>query len=556
MPANLQLRPGHIAYFSMEIALEPDMPTYSGGLGILAGDFLRAAADSGTRMIAVTLVSRLGYVDQQIDAQGRQQSLEAGWEPAARLRRLPHTVVIPIGGRDVILLAWEYRIQGIGGHSVPVILLDSNHDNNHPLDREITSRLYGGDETLRLQQEIVLGIGGARMLDAMAVQVRRYHLNESHAALVCLELLARHQDPASADAQASVRSLCCFTTHTPVAAGHDSFNADLVSQQLGEFQDPALLRKLGGQHGLDLTRIALALCGRCNAVSKRHAETARLMHPGAPIQAITNGVHATGWTSAPFARLFDRQLPGWRKDNAMLRHADTLLTPQTVRTAHDENKASLAAHLQRSQAASIDPGLFTIGFARRMTAYKRPALLFENPERLTAMAQRQPLQILISGKAHPRDTEGLELIRALHEYTGTFGPEIRVVYVPGYDMALAQLLVAGVDLWLNTPLPPMEASGTSGMKAALNGVPSLSVLDGWWAEGCIDGVTGWAIGSPAEDDPGQHADSLYTRLENDILPLYHEDPDAWVAVMRHCIALNGYRFSSQRMLSDYLAQMY
>lgn len=554
-----------IAYFSMEIALESAIPTYSGGLGILAGDTLRAAADLQVPMVAVTLLHRQGYFRQRVDVAGQQIEEPDVWTPEAFLVELPARVQITVEQRTVHLRAWRYEVTGHGGGVVPVFLLDTDLPENTPADRTLTHQLYGGDARYRLLQEAVLGIGGVRMLRALGhTDVGRFHLNEGHAALIALELLdeaAREAGrPTFSDEDvAAVRSRCVFTTHTPVAAGHDQFPLDLAMSVLNRSEiidRPDLFQHKGA---VNMTYLALDLSGFVNGVAKKHAEVSRLMFGEYRIQAITNGVHVPTWTSPPFAALFDQYIPGWRGDSFSLRSA-FLIPADAVRDAHDEAKRRLLDHILRTTGVDLHQDRLTLGFARRATAYKRADLFVRDPERLKAIAAiHGPLQVVYSGKAHPNDLAGKEQIRRIVEAAGTLKDYLTLVYLPDYDWDLAALITAGVDVWLNTPQPPHEASGTSGMKAALNGVPSLSTLDGWWIEGCIEGVTGWAIdpmrisGTSAVE---RDAIALYDALEQTIIPMYYQDRGRFVEMMIRCIALNGSFFNTQRMMLEYSVKAY
>jgi starch phosphorylase len=551
-----------VAYFSMEIALDERMPTYAGGLGVLAGDVLRTAADLALPMVAVTLASRQGHFRQLIDAQGRQSETPDPWDPAHLARQLPAGVAVEIEGRQVWVSGWLYELAGRGGRSQPVLLLDTDLPINGPADREITSYLYGGDARYRLKQEIVLGVGGVRMLDALGFTVMRYHMNEGHSALLGLELLRRHRIPAhllrageSPYDLPRVRNLCCFTTHTPVEAGQDRFEYDLVREVAGMPVDHALVPQLAGTDRLNMTRLALNLSEYVNGVAERHAEVANEMFPGYTVHAITNGVHPFTWTAEPFRLLYDQYLPGWCHQPEILGRADHRLSPAETWAAHERCRQALADEIRRRTGVSLDPARPTIGFGRRFTAYKRPGLLFADLQRLRSISRARPFQVVMAGKAHPADEEGKRLIAEAHRHMAELREDIPIVYLANYDMSLAQLLVAGVDVWLNTPLPPLEASGTSGMKAAFNGVPSLSVLDGWWIEGCLDGVTGWSIGA-LRSDPAGHAAALYERLERDVLPLWHTNRDGWAEVMLDAIAKNAAQFSSHRMMRRYATEAY
>jgi len=550
-----------VAYFTMEIALRSDIPTYSGGLGVLAGDTVRSAADLELPLVTVSLASRAGYFRQRIDTAGRQHEAPHSWDPAAAAQPLQARVAVPIEGRDVWVGGWLYVLESHMGGRQPVILLDTDLAENSPTDRELTHYLYGGDQTYRLKQEIVLGIGGARMLHALGFQVRQYHMNEGHAALLCLELLNRYAYP-SGDVRSGespydiprVRELCNFTTHTPVDAGHDKFSYDLVQRVLGDFVDQPTLKRLAGEDQLNMTRLALNTSEYVNGVAKRHAETSRQLFPGYKVRSVTNGVHPFTWTHPAFARLYDAHLPGWCHEPELLVRADCCIADEAIWDAHLEAKQALVEQVRTLTGTRLDPGLCTLGFARRMTAYKRPELLFTDIARLRAIAGRRPFQVVLAGKAHPRDQDGKHAIEALHAHIRDLAGAVPVVFLPDYDMALAAAMVSGVDVWLNTPLPPWEASGTSGMKATFNGIPNLSVPDGWWSEGRIEGITGWGIGDggPGADDAG----SLYDKLERVVLPLYYENRPGWIAVMKGAIAKNASFFNSHRMMRRYTSDAY
>lgn len=591
LPRSARHREPLVAYFSMEIALQPDIPTYSGGLGVLAGDTIRAAADLRTPMVAVSLLYRKGYFRQQLDATGWQTEEPADWPIANYLEEMRPRITVQIEGQPVQIRAWKYKVQGRDDFYVPVYLLDTDLPENSPWHRTLTDHLYGGDLAYRLCQEAVLGVGGLRMIRALGYEhCARFHMNEGHAALLTAELLDEQARRAGrttivAEDLEAVRRQCCFTTHTPVTAGHDQFPVDLVTRML---EVPEAIREMRDlycvefatrvmgkkpdqpQPGdrfysdatLNMTFLALNLSHYVNGVAKKHGEVSRLMFAGYAIDAITNGVHSATWTAPPFQALYDRHIPGWREDNFSLRYALSIPT-QEIWEAHKVTKQTLVDLVRRRTGAALDPEALTIGFARRAATYKRADLVFRDVARLKAIATHAgSLQFVFAGKAHPMDNPGKELIKRIHEAAAALQPEIKVVYLPDYDIAVAQVLTAGVDLWLNTPQPPLEASGTSGMKAALNGVPSFSILDGWWIEGCIEGRTGWAIGErsdavPAgEDRTAADVESLYEKLQHVVMPLFYRDRDRFVDVMRHAIALNGSFFNTQRMVQQYVAKAY
>lgn len=550
----------HIAYFSMEIAIDPRMPTYAGGLGVLAGDTLRSCADLRVPIVGVTLLHRHGYFEQVLDAAGRQEERPAFWTCEEFVTPLEPTVTVQVEGRQVKVRGWKKELFGFGGFAVPVLFLDTDLPENAPADRQLTDALYGGDEAYRLAQEIVLGIGGVRLLRACGYDgVRMFHLNEGHAALAALELLREHNQGRTGEWEVGpVRARCVFTTHTPVAAGHDQFDYGLVRKVLGVPVPGEMLTQLAGSGRMNMTLLALNLAHHVNGVAQRHGETAGQLYPGRVIGHITNGVHSATWVCESFAALYDRHLPGWHDDPAMLRKAESLPSAE-VWDAHSAAKARLLAKVKKRTGRTLSPDLLTVGFARRSTAYKRGDLVFHDLERLRALGRGQ-LQLLFAGKAHPKDEGGKALIRHVYEMSARLGAEVPVVYLPGYDLELAKLMVSGVDLWLNTPRRPLEASGTSGMKAAHNGVPSLSILDGWWLEGWQEGVTGWAIGSPSPNTNPDEADAadasdLYAKLELAVLPAF-KARERWVAVMQHAIALNASYFNTHRMVQQYVVNAY
>jgi starch phosphorylase len=552
-----------IAYLSMEIGLDRSIPTYSGGLGILAGDTLKSCADLKVPVIGVTLFSEKGYFFQSISDEGRQQESENQWNPSDFMTALPVEVSVQAEGREIFIRAWERIIQSQNGFQVPVYFLDSNLEKNREDDRALTSYLYGGDVRYRLMQEIILGIGGVRMLAALGYTgIQRFHMNEGHASLLILELLKRHQvkDSGSIEERydtGAVRDQCVFTTHTPIPAGHDRFGRDLSRQVLGDYFPFEDLESCFYEDCLHTTLLALNFSTYVNGVAKKHGEVTRRMFHGFEIDSITNGVHAPTWVSKHHRTLFDNWMPGWITDPFSLRHAISI-TPDEVWQTHQAAKQELIELTNSQTGANLDPAHFTIGFARRATSYKRPLLIFHNLDRLLSINRdRGPIQIIFGGKAHPHDGMGKDLIHRIFEIKSQLKEQVEIAFLPNYDMDLATHLVSGVDLWLNTPMAPLEASGTSGMKAALNGVPSLSVLDGWWLEGHLENVTGWAIGTGQENSPDDvDAEDMYDKLEKLILPMYYSNRKSWIDVMKNSIALNGAFFNSHRMVYQYVLNAY
>lgn len=574
-----------IAYFSMEIAVQSAMPTYSGGLGVLAGDTLRSAADMRVPIVAVSLLHRAGYFHQQLNELGTQTEQPVDWNVNDFLTELPVRAVVKLEGRRVAVRCWKYQLEGVSGYTVPVYLLDTDLPENADWDRKLTSVLYGGDAHYRLCQEIILGIGGVRILRALGYDtLDRFHMNEGHASLLTLGLLLESAQQAGRDRieasdLAAVRRKCIFTTHTPVPAGHDQFPLSALASALGfredlsDICDAHLAVRIFGRHEprlepkapsgpqtmLNMTYLGLNMSRYVNGVAKKHGEVSRLMFAGYHIDAITNGVHAATWTSPAFQALYDKHIPDWRQDNFSLRHAESI-PRQEIWDAHMIAKSELIHRVNKGADIAMEGDIFTVGFARRVTAYKRADLILCDVKRLKKIASEfGGLQLIYAGKAHPSDGEGKDLIRRIFELKQALKGDISIAFLPNYDVELAKLITAGVDLWLNTPQPPLEASGTSGMKAAFNGVPSLSVLDGWWLEGLVEGVTGWAIGTDnriQQSERSPDAICLYDKLEQIIVPMFCQDRERFVEIMRHAIAINGSHFNTQRMLQQYISSAY
>ena len=552
---------GQVAYFSMEIAIHPSMPTYSGGLGVLAGDTLRSLADLGVPAAAFTLLHRKGYFQQHLDPSGAQSEEIQPWDPAQFCTEEPARVTVSIEDRVVTVRAWRYDLEGRFGHIVPIYLLDTDLEANSGWDRGLTDHLYGGDTNYRLQQEVVLGMGGVRMVKALGLQVNVFHMNEGHAALLTLAMLESQlgggpQGAATETDIEQVRRRCVFTTHTPVPAGHDRFSTEQSIRILGGDRT-ARLEKLGCFHEglLNMTLLALRFSRYANAVALQHGRVSRGMFPEFAIDSITNGVHATTWTSPHIQQMLDEVVPSWRCDNLYLRNLIDL--PESkILAAHARAKDDLLAEVASRTGVVLNPRILTLGFARRAATYKRADLMFTDPERLQQIAAAAGgLQILYAGKAHPQDEPGKSLIRRVVEDASRFSNDaLKVVYLENYAWDLGAMLTAGVDVWVNNPRRPYEASGTSGMKAALNGVPSLSILDGWWIEGCIEGVTGWAIEDGANDQ--DEAQALYRKLETAVVPLYLESPEKWARIMRTTMAYNGSYFNTDRMVRQYTRNAY
>lgn len=545
-----------VAYFSMEIGLESDIPTYSGGLGVLAGDTIRSSADLRIPLVAVSLISRKGYLKQEITPEGKQVEKPVEWDPADFMTELPGRIKVQIEGREVGVRAWLYDHFSPTGGLVSILFLDTNFEENAPEDREITNFLYGGDERYRLKQEIVLGIGGVRMLKASGFKIRKYHMNEGHSGLLTLELLRTNGMTPE-----KVRDLCVFTTHTPVEAGHDKFSYDLVDQTMGSVVPAEVLKRLAGEENLNMTRLALDLSKYVNGVAKHHRELSMKLFPGHHISAITNGVHSFTWTCDSVKKLYDRYLPGWANEPSLLVRIDCI-PDEELWEAHLKAKQELLDLVWEQTDLTLDQDVLTLGFARRVTGYKRPDFLFSDIERLKELNERTRIQAIFAGKAHPKDFSGKKLIEEIHGHIDELKDTIAIAYLEDYNMEMAARLISGVDVWLNTPLPPYEASGTSGMKAAHNGAVNFSVLDGWWLEGWIEGVTGWSIGPSPDEGLSVEArqrreiDDLYNKLTYVIGPTFYERRNEWIELMKNSIGKIAYYFNSHRMMQRYVTEAY
>ncbi|AKB74784.1 Glycogen phosphorylase [Methanosarcina lacustris Z-7289] len=558
MEDNLQgvLKGQKIAYFSMEIGLRNEIPTYAGGLGVLAGDTIRSASDLKVPLVAVTLVSNKGYFRQSLDTSGNQTEQIEEWDPSRLMTRLQQEVSVKIQGREVKIQAWQYNCKSLTGGCVPIIFLDTNVEGNSWEDRRITDFLYGGDHSYRLKQEIVLGVGGVRMLAALGFNPRKYHMNEGHSSLLALELLTRNGTDST-----KVKDLCIFTTHTPVEAGHDKFDYGLVEDLIRDKNYLEILKKFGGADRFDTSLFALNLSNYVNGVTKRHSRVSNELFPGYSIQAITNGVHSYTWTSPFFRQLYDRYLPGWANEPELLVRVGGI-PDEEIWEAHWKAKKELIDEVNKRTGVCMDYETLTIGFARRMAEYKRATLILSDLERLRKVNRRGRIQLIFAGKAHPQDEAGKQLIREIFKIIETLRNEIKIVFLENYDMDLAAKMVSGVDLWLNTPTRPYEASGTSGMKAAHNGVVNFSILDGWWIEGWIEGVTGWSIGPQPDDCLSieearlSELDDLYNKLYYIIVPMYYDRKDEWFKMINNSIGMVAYYFNSHRMMRRYVTHAY
>ncbi len=558
-----------IAYFSMEIGLDENIPTYAGGLGILAGDTIKTFADLIVPVVAITLISRKGYFRQEL-INGQQIEKPVEWQPESLLKLMPEKIVLTLENRDVVVQAWEYKVKGVKGFEIPVYFLDTNLPENNIDDKHITDYLYGGDSKYRIKQEAVLGIGGVKILEALGYKnINTYHMNEGHAAFLTLELLKQSEIPGEKDPYKKynvpeVKEKCVFTTHTPVPAGHDQFSKEDVEAVLHNFIDHDFLKDFYFNNKLNMTLLALSNSQHINGVAQRHQEVSKTLFPGYAIDSITNGVHSLTWTNDEFKKLYDKHIKGWRLDPFNLRYA-LGISRKEIWDAHFSAKKKLIDYINQEFNIKMEYDVFTIGMARRNTPYKRLDLFFKDIDKLLYIHNSVgKIQVIMGGKAHPKDTGGKEKIKRIHDIINQLKGKMKIVYLPDYDMKLAKKVISGVDLWINTPRRPWEASGTSGMKAAHNGIPQLSVLDGWWIEGHIENITGWSIGpkwkhSVNKEDyttDDQDAEDLYLKLKEVIVPMFYTNWDKWTEIMRHAIAFNASFFNTHRMVHQYVLNSY
>lgn len=533
-----------IAYFSAEIGLESRLPTYSGGLGVLAGDHVKAAADAGLDFIAITLLYRQGYGRQHLDEDGIQSETYPEFEPDEFLVDTGIDMALNLDGRKLHSRIWKKTITGVTGKSVEVLFLDTQHPDNSPEHSILAQRLYGGDDSTRIRQEYLLGVGGIRALKALGVwPLQGIHLNEGHCAFAALEMLNQGWT------RQELKDRSLFTTHTPVPAGHDRFSWQEMEAVVGELL-PDDAQQLAGLDRASMSHLAIGLCGSANAVSNLNAHVASGMFPEYHIQPITNGAHHITWTSGPMAELYDEQISGWRKDPLLLSHAGHIPTPELI-MARSKSRAILRDIVQSMSGVKLHEDRLTIGFARRFATYKRADLVFHDLERLRQIGTGK-MQFVFSGKAHPKDEGGKTLIRNIHAAAKKLGDDIPVVFLEDYSMATGLAMTSGVDVWMNNPVRPMEASGTSGMKAVMNGVPNCSILDGWWPEGCQHGVNGWAVGnSDDERDDERDNRDLLDSLEDEVLPAWDSGDERWGSFCRAAISTSA-RFTAARMLDEYV----
>jgi len=548
-----------VAYISMEIGIDSNIPTYSGGLGVLSGDTVRSAADLEIPMVAVCLCYSSGYFYQLFNEKGEQKEKEIEWNFFYEFEKVETPISLKIENKEVLVSAWLYRVIGQSGHIIPIYLLTTDVEGNEDWMKKMTGSLYDSTSRWnRIVQEQILGIGAVKLLKSLGYKnLQVYHLNEGHGSFSIVEL---YNDLGSLE---KVKEKFVFTTHTPVPAGHDKFEQKLV-EQVFENRFPTKLRKLADDNGsLNMTFLGMNASRYQNAVSKKHCEVSRKMFPNINLDYITNGIHMPFWVSKPIRKLFDRKWPNWKSNPSLLQNAIELDDLELF-DARIENKFNLINYQKGHSWNLLDEELITIGFARRFATYKRATLIFHDIDRLGKLCQGK-VQFIFAGKAHPKDMMGKEYIKEIFE-SGVYlydNFKVKVVLMENYNMDLAHMLVSGVDVWMNTPERYREASGTSGMKAALNGALNLSVLDGWWLEGYRRAsLAGWAIGPDDSNpkDPGVSnswdidSNALYEIIENKIIPTYMNH-DEWLLRSKHAISLAAY-FNTHRMVEEYADKAY
>jgi starch phosphorylase len=546
-----------VAYISMEIGLDSNIPTYSGGLGVLSGDTIRSAADLEIPMVGICLCYSAGYFYQMFNEFGEQKEFEVKWNFFYEFERVDKPIKMQIEDKEMKVSAWLYKVIGQSGHIIPIYLLTTDVEGNADWQRKLTAALYDSTHKWnRIVQEMILGIGGVKLLKSLGYNnIEVYHINEGHGSFATLELLDQHKGNIN-----EVKKHVAFTTHTPIPAGHDKFDYNLVNQVFQE-RLPKNIKQLAGKDELNMTLLAMNLSNFRNGVSKKHGEITREMFPDYEIDHITNGIHLPFWVSKPIRKIFDKKWPNWKSVPSVLQNAIEIDDLELF-DAHIENKFNLIDYQKNHSWNLLDEELITIGFARRFATYKRATLLFQDMDRLGKICKTN-VQFIFAGKAHPKDEGGKKYIKDIFEAGGylydNYG--VKVVLMENYNMDLAHMLVSGVDVWLNTPERYREASGTSGMKAALNGVLNFSIQDGWWMEGYkMNPMAGWSIG-PDDSDPNANnndgdidANHIYELIEKEIIPTYMNHDD-WIYRQKNAIALAAY-FNTHRMMQEYAEKAY
>ncbi len=554
-----------IAYFVMECAVDSRIPTYSGGLGILAGDTLQSFADLEVPAVCITLLWKNGFTNQKLSNDGTQLDSVQEWDVERYMQPTNIKIKMPLGDKDITITAYKYTIESTkGDNEIDAYFLTPDVPENDHETRKICDRLYIEGGLTRLKQEIILGIGGYEMLKAIKYKPFLYHINESHSAFLIASLMKDMND------LNRVKSRVVFTTHTPIPAAFDKFAMKDVASMLGRYCDKQVLydiyqEKLEDNDELNLSWLAIKNAKNVVAVSRKHKFVSEQIFEGYRLKYVTNGIHHIKWASAHHKMLYAKYINGWEEDPDLLR--DVACIPDNeFAQAHILSKETLVEMVNSESDASFIPEDFTIAMAKRITHYKRNNLILSNPNKLIEIAENKGnIQIIFAGKAHPADPDGLAMIKSIHNasrYIASKTKKIKIAFLENYNIHKANIILAGVDLWLNNPVRPLEASGTSGMKASLNGVPNFSVLDGWWLEACMEGINGWGIGPrPAwtdlsYSDDVQDLNDIYGKLEFNILDLYYKNFSDYLKIMKMAVSTIAPYFNTHRMVSEYVTDLY
>ncbi len=537
-----------VAYFSMEIALENKIKTFAGGLGVLAGDILRSASEKKYPMLGITLLNKNGYFKQVINAKGKQMA-RADKSDYSKLKLLPYKIYLNIGKDKVLVKAWKYILKSGKGIEIPIYLLDTNWPENREKHRRLCNNLYDGDLRKKLKQAVILGRAGVKLLSKIGQgDIAKIHLNEGHGALAAVQLYLDSKKKTQAEKVKDIRKRLVFTTHTPIKEAHDVFYAEFLLKYQADF--PLEIKELVVNDTINFSQLAIHFSSYVNGVSLSHQKLSRQMFPRAKVQAVTNGVNSSLWTAPEFKKLFDEYAPGWEENNKLLVKAEKIPL-ELISKTHNEAKKRLIDFVNKTKKEKFKQDIFTITFARRFAAYKRPTMLLNDLKEIKRINKNVgKIQIIYTGKAHPQDVVGQTLISEVNKRIAKLQPEVKIVFLPNYDLEVAKLLVAGSDLWLNNPVPPNEASATSGMKAAHNAIPQLSTWDGWWPEASHRKKTGWTIKEEGVKN------NLYELLAKEIVPLYYKKPEEYLKIRRQAISLNASKFNTQRVVEEYIKKAY
>ena len=537
-----------VAYFSMEIALENKLKTFAGGLGVLAGDILRSASEKKYPMLGITLLNKNGYFKQVIDEKGKQQE-SPDKSDYSKLKLLSYKIYLNIGKDKVLVKAWKYILKSGKGIEIPVYLLDTNWPENREKHRRLCDNLYAGDLRKKLKQAVILGRGGVKLLSKIGQKdIPKIHLNEGHGALAAIQLFLDSKKKSQVEKIKEIRNRLIFTTHTPIREAHDVFFVEFLLKYQADF--PLEIKELIVNDTINFSQLAIYFSSYVNSVSLKHQKLSRLMFPKAKVQSITNGVNSSFWTAPEFKDLFNKYVPSWEEDNKLLVKAEKIPLDLIEKT-HSETKKRLISYINRTKKEKFREDVFTITFARRFAAYKRPSMLLNDLKEIKRINKNVgKIQIIYTGKAHPQDVVGKTLVSEVNKRIAKLQSEVKIVFLANYDLEMSKLLVAGSDLWLNNPVPPNEASATSGMKAAHNGVPQLSTWDGWWPEASHWKKTGWTIKENGRKN------NLYELLAKEIIPLYYKNPNEYLKICRQAISLNASKFNTQRVLEEYIKKAY